>query len=72
MHNTQTHHRHRVNRKTCLTIGAALLVLLMLQAPWLQARDTYDARPALRRLSNAFTQVAQDRRDTRFIALGLS
>lgn len=32
----------------------------MLQAPWLQAREGDDARPALRNLSKAFTQVAQD------------
>jgi hypothetical protein len=37
----------------------ALAVVLTLQAPPSQAQDAADARPALRSLSNAFTQVAQ-------------
>jgi serine protease Do len=37
----------------------ALAVVVTIQAPPSQAQDAADARPALRSLSNAFTQVAQ-------------
>jgi serine protease Do len=43
-----------------LVLSAALVCTVMLQAAHSEARDTNDARPALRSLSQAFTQVAQD------------
>lgn len=43
-----------------LALGVALVFALAMQAPPSHAQEASDARPALRSLSKAFTQVAQD------------
>lgn len=47
-------------RPALVALVVALVVALAIQAPPSQARESDDARPALRNLSKAFTQVAQD------------
>lgn len=47
-------------RSLLLVLSVALVFTLTIPSPPSEARNADDARPALRSLSKAFTQVAQD------------